>query len=113
FRRNPEHAPFGAPSPSFGGTEKKKDYGRTPAPSKQQGPSPLCCLTIEYEAQARTRPALILRSARNASTAIATGSNARVSKDGGGLMLRDASRQTGCVEWAERVGRDAPQHEAG
>ena len=44
----PRMAPIGAPSPSIRGTEKDKEYGRTPAPEKELGPAKLCCLTIEY-----------------------------------------------------------------
>src|SRR5262244_1557272 len=29
---------FGAPFPSFGGRENRRDYGRTPAPAQEQGP---------------------------------------------------------------------------
>src|SRR5262245_7765846 len=36
--RNPDTAPFGAPSPRIGGTEKRSDHGRTPRASRQ-GPA--------------------------------------------------------------------------
>src|SRR5689334_2793438 len=48
FRRNPGHAPFGAPSPSFGGRRRRRTTGEPPRPATEQGPLPLGCLTIEY-----------------------------------------------------------------
>src|SRR5262245_35221940 len=35
--RNPGHAPFGAPSPSFGGRKERAEYGQTPAPDPRPG----------------------------------------------------------------------------
>src|SRR5215813_14550606 len=32
---------FGAPFPSFGGRENRRDYGRIPAPAQEQGPMTL------------------------------------------------------------------------
>src|SRR4051794_24615529 len=37
FRRNPEHAPFGAPSPSFGGGKERGITGEPPRPAKNRG----------------------------------------------------------------------------
>src|SRR5262249_1600987 len=45
FRRNPEHAPFGAPSPSGGGRKRKRDDGRIPAPQPTTGAAMLCALS--------------------------------------------------------------------
>src|SRR5262245_27967106 len=40
--RNPGHAPFGAPSPSFRGTGKEAEYGQTPVPDLSPGSANYC-----------------------------------------------------------------------
>jgi len=37
FRRNPEHAPFGAPFPSFGEGKRERKTGEPPRPAKNRG----------------------------------------------------------------------------
>src|SRR6266511_266980 len=37
----PRKAPIGAQSPSIRGTEKRREYGRIPAPEKELGPAKL------------------------------------------------------------------------
>src|SRR5262245_18701020 len=49
FRRNPEHATFGAPSPTFGGRKRERKTGEPPRPAKNRGKSRFCCLTTEYD----------------------------------------------------------------
>src|SRR4051794_16830646 len=45
FRRNPEHAPFGAPSPSIRGREEREGLRANPRAQQRTGAAMLCTLS--------------------------------------------------------------------